>query len=328
MANPTIFPSNIQWVGLAKETTYGTAVAAPTVWVPVVGPKWMPNQTNIIDDALRGNMVVEQGMVAGIRYDEVTYSCYGALSNLFQHMAAILGYPDAVAGTAAPYTHATAVQNAGDGQPVSYTVFLYNGAETWQMPGSKIPTLDIEWKPEALVKLAVTWRGLVSTKMVANPTNTPDTTAPMPSWNTTVSTGSADSTRTGLKLSLKRNDANAIFTHSGSQAPYEVFLGALSMDGELTGVYQGYAGSPTDLSNYLTNVQPALSIQTNPVGDAIHYGKWTMSKAGYSGVEVSGQSGYMQVSSKLKPLANSTDGLGATVSNVKYTQVDTVSTSY
>lgn len=328
MANPVIYPSNLQWLGIAKETTYGTAIATPTTWIPVVGPKWTPNQANIIDDALRGNMAADQGMVAGVRFDEVTYSTYAYLSSLFYHMVGILGYPDAVAGTTAPYTHTTALQNATDGQPVSYTLFHFNGAECWQIPGCKIPSLDIEWKPEALVKLTPTWRGLPGVK-IATPSNTPPSDAPMPGWNTAVSIATvATSIHTSLKLSLKRNDANAIFTTSGSQSPYEIFLGALSVDGELSGVYQNLTGAPTDLAGYLANTQPAVSIQTNPVGDALHYGKWVLSTVGFTGVEVSGQSGYMQVTSKIKGLKNSTDGLGANVSPMKYTQVDTVLTSY
>lgn len=34
----SFYPGNLQWLGLAKEVTYGTAIAAPTIWVPVEGP--------------------------------------------------------------------------------------------------------------------------------------------------------------------------------------------------------------------------------------------------------------------------------------------------
>jgi hypothetical protein len=328
MPNPIIFPSNVQWVGAAKETQWGSPITPPTMWWPVVDPKHAPNMATYVDDALRGNMAAVQAQVAGVRSDDVSYKTYLYLDSIFPHMLAMLGYPDTVSGSSDPYTHTTALLNTTDGQPPSYTLYLFNGAETWQVPGCKMSGLDLDIKPDGLVEVTPSWTGAPAVK-VTNPANTPSTLAPMPGWNTAVTVGgAATSVYTAAKVSIKRADAGAIWTLSGSQSPYLMFVGALSVEGELTAVYQNLTGAPTDLANYLANTQPVMTVQTNPAGDVTHYLKLTMSKVGYSDVEVSAGGGYMQASAKIRAITNATDGLGTTLSPVKATLLNTFATSY
>jgi hypothetical protein len=95
---PTITPrpGSQQWLGLAKETTYGTAVAAPTMWIPVDTPKWEPKVTPLVDQALRGMMGTDFGQTQGMRHDELTYKTMIYGDTIFPHLIALLGSADTV----------------------------------------------------------------------------------------------------------------------------------------------------------------------------------------------------------------------------------------
>ena len=205
MPNPIIFPSSIQWVGLAKEVTYGTAVTPPTVWIPIDNPVHTPNLAMLTDTALRGNMAYAQAQVAGTISHDFTYSTNLYLDTCFYHFLGILGYPDAVTGSVDPFTHKTALLDTSDGQPPSYTLYLFNGSEAWQMAGCKVTSLDVDIKPDGLITLTPAWKGSAAVK-VTTPANTPSTALPVQGWNTTVTVASVGtSVYTGAKISLKRN---------------------------------------------------------------------------------------------------------------------------
>lgn len=101
MAPTTFVAGNLQWLGIAKETTYGTAPAAPTAWIPVDSPKWDPKITPLLDAALRGTMGAQFGQVQGMRYDEVSYKTYLFPDTCFPHFLAALGVADTGSATLA-----------------------------------------------------------------------------------------------------------------------------------------------------------------------------------------------------------------------------------
>lgn len=327
MANPIIYPSNLTWLGIAKETTYGTPVATPTVWIPLESPEWKPDQHQLVDEALRGNMAKVQNVVAGPRSDTIAYTTPLLIDTLFPHMMNILGVADSVTGTSAPYTHTTSLLNTGQAQPTSYTLSLFNGAEAWQMAGSQLSKVEVDLKADELGKLGVEWMGLPATQ-VATPTNTPSTNLPWPSWNSTITVNSVVATAySDVKLTYTR-ETKPVFVTAGSRSPYVIFVGPLNADIEVTGVYQGYAGTPTDLSNLLNNTQIPVLVQVNPVGDTVHYGKWQHTLAAPMTSEVKDSAGnYVEIASKYTAVANSTDGTSG-VSPVKYIQLDTRATVY
>lgn len=319
-------PSNLSFVGYAKETVPGTAEAAPSVWVPVLDPKHTPVQTMLKDDGLRGSMATTFQQVAGVRYDTVDYKCYLYLDTLIHHMRNLLGGTDTVTGSADPWTHTLSLKNTGDGQPPSYTLFLSNGAECWQMAGAQLVQGEFDLPAEGAASSSYQWMGLPAVKMGSIPTNTPSTAKPWASWNTTITLGgSATSSYSGVKFTVKRETA-PIHTADGTQAPYQIFVGPITVTGELTGVYQGYAGAPADLTNFLTNVQPTLVVKINPVGDATHYAQWTHTVVAYDESSVSAPAGkWLEIDSKWEALANSTDAVGGGQSPQKFVLLTAVS---
>lgn len=334
MAGPTVFPANLQWLGLGKETTYGTAAAAPTAWVPLVSPKWVPHLLELDDTAFVGNMARLQQRVPGVRYDTIDYETFPLLDSTFQHFINIYGGADTVTGAGDPWTHKTSLLNTGNGQPTSYTLWLSNGSECWRMTGCQQSSLDLETKvADSLASLNSSWMGLPAT-VVSAPSNTPSTAKPMPSWNTLLTIGGNASigNYSDIKVSFKR-DTEAVFGANATQSPYVIFCGEFSATWELTAVYLGYTG-PTisDLQNYLTNVQPSIQVQINPAGDATHNVKWLSTVNGYDpdGVNISDSGKYIELSAKGEAIANSTDVIGSNggLSPSQVAMLNAVSTAY
>jgi hypothetical protein len=324
----TAFPANLTFLGMAKEAVSGTPETAPTIWVPLESPSWKPDQKQLVDEGLRGNMAKTQGVVAGVRSDTISYSTGLFMDSLFPHMLAILGTADAVSGTTAPYTHTTSLKNTTTAQPPSYTLWLFNGAEAWQMAGSHPSKVEVDIKAEELGKLAAEWMGLPATQ-VATPTNTPSTNAPWPGWNSTLTVAGVQATTySDMKLAYVR-ECKAVQTADGTQSPLFIFVGPLDVDIDVNGVYQGVAGAPTDLAYLIANTQVAVTAQVNPVGDATHYGKWTHTVCASMTSEVKDSAGtYVEIASKLKAVSNSTDATGGGTSPVKFQLVNTAVTAF
>lgn len=319
-----VFPSNLQWLGLAKETTPGTAMSAPAVWIPVVDPKWTPQQTMLKDDALRGSMASTFQQIAGVRYDTFDYKTYLYLDSLPYHMLNLLGGTDTVTGSADPWTHTIGLKNTGDGQPNSFTAFLYNGSECWQMAGSQLAQGEFDISAEGMASSQYQWMGQPAVKMGSPPTNTPTSLKPWASWNSTITLGgSAKSHYSSVKYTIKRETA-PIHTADGTQAPFLIFVGPITVTGEFDGVYQGYTGS--EIEAYIGNTQPTLNLQINPVGDATHFGKWQHSQIAYDEASISAQAGkWVEVNAKWEALAQSTDAVGGGLAPVKFSLTTAVS---
>jgi len=328
MANPVIYASNMAWLGVGKEgsTTYGTPAAAPTFWVPILSPAWMPSIKVITDEALRGSMAKVYGASNGPRSDKLTYQTYPFLDSLFPHMLALLGGADTVTGSADPYVHTTSLLNTGNGQPPSYTLWLYNGAECWQMPGSLCAKVEVDLPAQELGKVSVEWIGLPATSVSA-PTNTPSTASPWPGVNAVATIGGVSSTRfSDIKLTYTRA-VEAVFTATGSYAPYMIFGGEVTADLDLTGVYAGYSGS--ELNKLISNTHPAVVVTCNAVNDATHTAQWQHTSMTALSAEPKINVGkYVTIDSKWSGIANATDATAGGVSPVNFSIKSAQSTAW
>lgn len=324
------YPSNLQWVGIAKETTYGTAVSAPTIWVPVDSPKYKSTITPLKDKYLRGAMAETYQQQQGMRHDELQYKTYFYLDSVYPHFLALLGNTDTVSGTGDPYTHKTSLYN-GSGtnaaQPPSYTLFWADGAgKVQQIPGAVVGSIKVSLEADSLASLEVQWTGLPGTTIVP-PTNTPSAVKPMPSWNSAITLGGAAASKySSIELTFKRA-VEIIPTITGSQAPFAVFGGPVSVTGSLTGVFQN-ATTDTDWTNYLANTQPVLTVKAAPPGDVVHSLTMQMSQVAYDITEVSGTNKWQEVKATIEAIANSTDSLSGSFSPAQVILATTVSTAY
>ncbi|MGE0399944.1 MAG: phage tail tube protein [Kofleriaceae bacterium] len=324
---PTTFaPANLQWVGVAREAVYGTPETAPTLFIPSDSPLWKPNINPMVDGNLRGSMGGEYEQIGGIRFDTVTFKTKAYLDSVFFALRALLGYPDQVTGSSDPYTHTTALQNTGNnGQPAGTTVFWTDGAgKTRRMPGAQLTSVKLSIKPDELVEIEVNFVGLPAAS-INMPTNTPTTAKPWPGWNSTITIGGVDLTKySELSLEYKRA-SEVIPTITGSQTPFAIFGGPVTVSGSLVGVYQG--DTDNDLAALLANTQPVLVYKLAPQGDATHYLQVTHSKVAYDAAEPQGTNKWMEIKSTVKALSNPTDAIGGLFSPAKAVLLTPVSTA-
>lgn len=326
----TFAPANLQWLGIAKETTNGTPISAPTLWIPVDSPTWVPTRPPLVDTALRGSMAAEYEQLQGQGFDTITYKTNFYLDSIYPHLLAILGNADTVTGTAVPYTHKTALYNGSGGdaaQPKSYTIFYNDGAgKVQQMPGAIPSSVKITVKPDGLAELDVTWIGLPSTA-IAPPTNTPTTSKPMPGWNATITVGGTPlNSYSEVDIEYKRA-TEIIPSITGSQTPFAIFGGPVSVSGTLTAVYQGFTGD-VNMVDFLANTQPVLLVKVAPAGDAVNSITFQHSKVAYDSSAPSGTTKWMEIKSSIKALANTTDALGGGYSPAQVILLNSQSTAY
>jgi hypothetical protein len=331
MTAVTPLPGTLQWLGLAKEVTPGTAVAAPTMWIPVDSPKLSPKVTVLSDNNLRGVMATDFGSTQGMSYTELGYKTSIYADTIFPHLMAMLGGADVMTGAADPYTHKTSLLNTSDAthsaQPPTYTGFLYQGdGKVAQVAGMTASDLKFGFKANERNTVDVSWVGM-PVQFIAAPANTPSTVAEMPPFTAAISIGgTAFPSSTGISIDIKR-DVKPIAVLNGSQNPLTIYAGPVSVSGSIDAVYKGSADSL--LTGLLTNGQPAVTVSVNGQNDATHPLTLQMSKVRYDSADPAGSTtDWMTIAAAFTALANPTDALDGKLSPIQATLANAQSTAY
>src|SRR5215472_13803003 len=153
MANLAV-PSWLLFAGLAKESTWGTAVAA-TDFYPLMKPDFEPIYEPIEDDGFRSNASALQAWYQGVGKSQVSLPDMLFYPNASGHfLMGILGV-DTLTGTN-PYTHTMTLLNTG--YPASYTLGKYPG-----LVATQDQVAGLYWEEVAL-KFQNPGKLLISTK--------------------------------------------------------------------------------------------------------------------------------------------------------------------
>lgn len=169
-----------------------------------------------------------------------------------------------VATVTGPYTHKFALLNSGSGQPPTHTFTDYTsltaatGARMY--PSSCVAQCDFTGNAEQLLDCKASGNSWISQPAGTTPTNTTAFVVPVPNWRSTIVVGGSTISSLGeWSLSCKRQ-LQVYFTAQGSQNPYIIARGGLS----LTGTFNyTVASDESPLTQMLTNSQPAVSITVN-----------------------------------------------------------------
>lgn len=311
------YPSNLQWVGIAQEDTYGVAKAAPTVWVPVDAPKYKSTITPLKDQALRGAMATTYQQQQGLRHDELTYKTYFYADSVFQHFFALLGN----FSTSGEYSYATSLYNGPTvgytgrtgAQPASFTLFWADATgKVQQIPGAVAADVKVGLNADALATLDITWMGLPAVTIDA-PANTPTSIKPMPSWNTAITVGSVALTSySSIELDFKRA-TEMIPTITGSQTPFAIFGGPVSVTGSLTGVFQNDSAD-VNWTNYLAGTHPALTVTIAPPASVDTNLEIYLGVVAYDLSEVSGTNKWQEIKATVEALATTDSSIDTSLS--------------
>lgn len=311
-------PSVRSYVGIAKEVTPATPVAA-TDFIPLSkdGLKPVDIINPLYDSGLRGSMVENYNYIQGRRHTEIDLGGPAFADTVGWWVAGILGVDDTT-GVSAPYTHEITLKNAttGDAQPTSLTVEDYYVAGNRFYPGCKVTDFTMTFNSDGMLEYTARLMGHPSTTTAAA---TPSFTDVVPTavWRGEVTIGGATIGYTTNGTVTMTRKAEAIFGINTDQGPYEVFVGALDVTGNLTFVME----NDDQLLNFLDNTQPELTFTfsegTGATATSIGF---TISKGAYTTAANDRSGDHVAITVDLTGLGNTSDA-GSTngYANIKWT---------
>lgn len=306
--------ANLSFLGVSKEATPGTAVAASN-FLPVTDLKPKIHVGYLEDTSLRGSMAKVFNEIPGVSFGEYEFTGPVFADSVGWALAGVLG-DVATTGAAAPLSHAIALLNSG--QPTTYTLSDYNGFNTRQFAGCKFSQVALKFAGNGMLEYTAKAiaRSFASTNKPA-----PSFTAvtPQAAWvGVSTLAGTASSLIVNGDLTISRS-VEPIHNVDGTQSPYDVFAGGdLDVSGSLVAVYE----DDTVLTNYLNGTQIALDFNwTQGTGAALTQVKAHMSNVQIVDADITRGSGkYVELALKYTAIANSTDvGASAGYSPIKVT---------
>jgi hypothetical protein len=295
------------YIGIAKEVTKGTVVA-PTDFIPVAKDSLKPVDIvdPLYDTGLRGSNVVNYAYIQG--RTRSTFDFGGAVfaDTIGYGLAGLLGSV-ATTGASAPYTHTISLLNSltsdVDVQPISYTLTDFYAVDVRSYPGCQFSDFSLKFNADGMLEYDTKTTGWASST-VADPTPTFSTVLPTPVWRGTVSIGgSAVATAMEGSIEMTRG-VTPIYGISNTQNPYQVFLGALEVTGNVKFVME----NDSQLINFLNNTQPAIVLNwAYGTGATAVQIQATITKGAYTAAVIERGDDFVSVAIEFNAQANTTD---------------------
>ena len=311
-------PRYKSFLGIAKETAHAAGVAPTPAtavdYIPVNSLAPFDNIKYLDDENWRGSMVKTYGTVQGPIHAEFDFGGTVYPDTIGYPIAGVLG--DVVKSGAGPYTYAISTLNSGSGQTTSYTITDYNAINARQFAGCQFGEVDFKFNADGLLEYTAKAQGFQSATASA-PTPSYSTVAQVPVWEglTTIA-GTVSANLVDGNIAIKR-PLTPIFTVNNTQAPYQIFQGAVEVDGALTLVME----DDTQLSYYLNNTQPSLDIDFSVgSGATLTQIKFHLTKCAFEVAKVDRSKDFVELAVNFKAIANTTDaGASGGYSPVKVT---------
>ena len=307
------------YLGIAKEATKGTAVA-PTDFIPVLVSKIKPVDIvdPLYDEGLRGSLVKNYNYIPG--RTRSTFDFGGMLfPDTFGYALGGLLGDVATTGASAPYTHTISLKNsataAADAQPTAFTLTDFYAAAVRAYPGVQIHDLSVKFSAEGLLEYDAKGTGWASSA-ASTPTPSFSAVLPTPVWVGTVTIGgSSISNSVSGNIDMKRTVDN-IYGIANVRNPYQIFLGALEVTGKFTFVME----NDTELTRFLTNTQPAITVNfAQGAGATATQVQFTTTKGAYVAGVIERSKDFVEVTIDLNAQGNTTDaGASAGYSPIKW----------
>lgn len=243
--------SSLSHIGLARESNWGVAVA-PTVWLPVSGPKPEDTVQWIKEQGFRAvpakTFGAWQGPIHAVwQMDGLTYpDTIGLL------LLATFG-TDTVTGASAPYSHLFTLSST---TPPSLTIADYDAITERRYAGFLPNELDFSFTPNEGLKWSVKGE---SKKSVTATTTTPTfgTLPPFLGWQGTLNLGgSANVHMLSFDTAIKRSN-QVLKGSSGTQDIDAIVPGPMEVTGKIT----VWMEDETEL-NYFLAGQPVAAVVT------------------------------------------------------------------
>lgn len=303
----TIQASVRSYLGIAKEATKGTAVA-PTDFIPVSKDSLKPqdNIDALYDTGLRGSNVLNYNYIPGRKNSTVDFGGAVFADTIGYSIVGLLG-ACATTGASAPFTHTISLLNSltsgTDTQPISYTLTDFYAVEVREYPGCQFSDFSIKFNADGLLEFDSKAMGFASAT-TSDPSPTFSTVLPTPVWQGTVSiAGSSVSTAMSGNIDMKR-PVTPIYGIAQTQNPYQVFLGPLEVTGKITFIME----TDAELTNFLSNVQPAIVLNwAYGSGATAVQIQATLTKGAYTAAVIERGQDFVSVTIDINAQANTTD---------------------
>jgi hypothetical protein len=192
-------------VGLAKETTWGTAVAPTTLdqFIPIMNPKSEDIIESIYDDGYRSRASQHQGYQQGFRQSKYSFESQWFPQTCGNWLMGMMGVDGYSAGT----THPFSVLNTG--LPASYTVqdfYGIAGTNSRSYAGMYFDTVSMSGTDKGPLKATVSLMGGKTGALVAKPTSVYTAQQPFLTWQGALTLNSILNTKlVSWDFTLKRN---------------------------------------------------------------------------------------------------------------------------
>ena len=316
------------YVGIAKETTKGTPVT-PTVFIPVTASNLKPEDKYgaLYDTGVRGSNVINYNYIQGRGNSTFDFSGAVFADTIGYPIAGLLG-EDVKSGSTAPYTHTISLKNttatASDAQPASFTLTDFYAANVRAYGGIQFHDFSLKFNADGLLEYDAKSTGWLSTT-ASTPTPSFSTVLPTPVWYGTVSVGGTQiSNATVGNIDMKRA-VTPVWGIANTQNPYSVFVGALEVTGKVTFLME----NDTQLTNFLSNTQPALTFNwAYGTGAAAVQVQATLTKGAYTAATINRSKEFVDVEISINAQGNLTDSGSVGYSPIKWTIQNAVSTTY
>lgn len=303
----TVQNSVRSFIGIAKEVTKGTPIA-PTDFLLVNKDTVKP--VNVIDplydQGLRGAMVENYNYIPG--RTRSTFDLGGAVfaDGIGYALTGIMG-ACATTGASAPFTHTISLKNSlaatTDVQPLSYTLTDFYAAAVRTYAAQQFHDVTLKFSADGMLEFDAKSTGNLSATTTA-PTPTFSTVLPTPVWQGTVSIGATQITNGMSGTIAMKRPVTPIYGISQTQDPYQIFVGALDVTGDIEFIME----ADTELTRYLTNTQPAIVLNwAYGVSAAAIQIQATITKGAYTAAAYDRGDDFVKITISLNGLGNSTD---------------------
>lgn len=288
---PIVYPAAQQFLGIAKETTPGTA-ADPQRFIPFRTFEPKDRAEILVDEGYRGSMAAEYGGVLGPRWAELELGGVPFSDTVGDLLLNMLG-GHGVTGTG-PYTHTFSLLNSDQGQPPTHTfthrqgITATTGARAY--PYVRISELSLTGNAEGLLEYEAKAACFPSEPAAQAPVNTPPTSSVTPAWRSSVSLGGTASPAV-LEWSVQLTREQVIdHTADGTQTPFAIGDGEIKVSGKLTVRASDAAplAGEAPLTTFLAGtVQPlVIAVASDYGGTAGHSLTITMSQCQFDAADL------------------------------------------
>lgn len=290
--------SALGYLGIAKETTFGTAVA-PTVYIPYDSIKNEDDIKKTVDEGRRGVLSKEFAVYNTTRMSKIDIETLGYPDTIGYFLSGILG-KDTVTGASAPYTHKFQVL---DNNASSFTLADYNvvaGTQERRYPGAIIDEVAFKFDDDGAMKVSAKYQSKVST-LVTKTTPTQNVLKPFQGWMANLSLGgTTNANMLGGDLTIKR-DNQLIFAGNNTQDPTKYITGRIEISGKLT----FDVDSETEWLLFTNGTQQSIQVQFQI--DASNSLTFLFTKTDITKAVIDRGNEYVRVDMDFKALYNATD---------------------